>query len=124
MRTPILLGVAIAVAALTPANAVCNVSGIWYASGGTWPFSMTLEANESCRSTYSGLSNTVILAFKNLYLLEAPSHGVVSMQQGGYVVYKPHNNFRGSDKFLTEVCVSTTRADHVCSQIQYDVTVR
>lgn len=85
---------------------------------------MTLDANESCRSTYSTLSNTVILAFKKLNLLESPRHGVVTLQQGGYVVYKPQNSFRGADEFLTEVCVSTLRADHVCSQIQYSVTVR
>ena len=85
---------------------------------------MTLEANESCRSTYTTLSNTVILAFKNLNLLEAPRHGAIALQQGGYVTYKPQKDFKGSDEFVTEVCVSTTRAERVCSQIKYSVTVR
>lgn len=100
-RTSIItLGVAVGLGAVMPASASCSTSGRFYiTSPGPWPVYLTVSSGDVCDRTFSlGFPGT------HLFIVSNPSHGRLSLRQGGHYTYAPVAGYRGADAFTLKLC--------------------
>lgn len=104
------------------AEARCSVRGRFVIHNeGPWPYGMDVSPGASCGHTfrYDGA-----VVFKRLNITQHPSHGAITLREGGHYAYASPPGFRGRDRFTLQVCgIGPAGASH-CTLLAYAVTVR
>jgi hypothetical protein len=116
-----LAGAAVLLVALSSnAHAECmRGSSFNLTTEGPWNRYMTVKQGKRCSVILHSGGETM---FKQVSVLQSPTHGTVRLQGPTSYVYSASRGYTGDDHFMVKICGNYRGADN-CTNVQYNVTV-